>query len=103
MDSNYDLTTQDGFKKAEDFFAKNGWLISPLAWIIYRIAKSNPTVEEQAKAATSIIGAGKKNGVKEVSITLDSRAGTKLGANVEGVPISVNNRSNNTMTITATY
>ncbi|GHU45380.1 hypothetical protein FACS1894190_17500 [Spirochaetia bacterium] len=103
MDSHYDLTTQDGMKKASEWFDSYGWLISPLVWAIKRLLP--PTAAEQARAAGKLIEVGKNHGVKDMTIYMNDDAYGKLKGDIKNEDIKVTAKagSNRQMKITVNY
>jgi hypothetical protein len=102
MENTFNLTTTDGWKKANKFLGSLGLaLLGPIVGTIpllilegLKLFSPGITAKKQADAAKEIIEAGRKNNVDEMEITMSSEAGAKLkvNANYEGLPIDIEGR-----------
>ena len=108
MTQSYDLTTQSGWKSAVAYLRDNPafaglGLVGWLAGTIIDSVSPGKGIERQSKAASDLIRAGKENGVKKMTITMDEQAGVHLGVPIEGVNISASIGSKGKTTIQVEY
>ena len=109
MADSYDLTTTDGWKAAAAYLRDIpmiGKMYAPYLWAADKIIDAispGKAIEKQSKAASDLIKAGKKNGVKKMKITMDGIAGAHLDIPVEGVNISASLGSKGNTTIEVEY
>ena len=104
----FDLTTQEGIKKAVELFNKYGWMLLPVPWaakkLLDRIFHSPAEIAAgQKEAAVAIIQAGKDAGVESMRITVDQRVGIDFGVPIQGIPLKVEAGSNGKMVIEVNY
>ena len=102
----FDLTTTYGRSQA----LKNyGDLLLPQPLVVTLVQKalgyifSTDTIKQQRKTAVELIKAGQKNGVDEMTITLDETAGVDIGAEVEGIPVKAMVGKNGKVTLKVKY
>jgi hypothetical protein len=89
---NFDLTTTTGRKEVVDAFDKFGWAIAPQIWLLKKALdffSVSETIKEQQEVAINLIKAGKENGVDEMRITMDQKAGIDLQSKIEGIPLKI--------------
>ena len=103
METNYNLTTKNGFEKAMKLFDKYGWAISPAFWLLKKVFSPEITTEKQAEIARKLIVEGRNQGVKKMHIKVSHDAGIDLGTNVEGIPIKVKAGNNGCMEVDVEY
>jgi hypothetical protein len=94
---NFDLTTKKGVEEANTWTDKAKKLaailpilsLSPLSGVFfaYKLLSSDDENLKQAKAAEALIEAGKRNGVKKMTITLDNEVGLHLSGKMKGVNV----------------
>ncbi|MFG0764965.1 hypothetical protein [Aeromonas rivipollensis] len=116
MKKAYDLTNLEGLRKAAKD-ARNGSVIGgmfgPQLWLLEKgfglleraIDTVSPAkaVKAQAQAAADLIKAGKENGVKKMTITMDEQAGIHFDAPIEGAKISFSAGSKGKTTLNVEY
>lgn len=117
---NFDLTTKGGTKEAANWTENAAGLAGGLlllralggpsgllAYAAYTLGKSllssDDTVVKQAKADESLIEAGKRNGVKKMSVTVDHKTGFQLGSNIEGATVTASAGSNGKIHLDVEY
>lgn len=92
----FDLTTEEGRKKALAITSIFFPTLIPLAWLGKTLfngissltsGANEKEIEEQRKVAIDIIRAGKENGADEIEITMSQKAGVGLTSDVDGIPI----------------
>lgn len=101
MRTSYDLTTVDGFKIAishiratpivGSIFSEQLWLLEKtlgLAEKLIDVFSPAQAVEKQAQAVSDLIKAGKQNGVKKMTITMDEQAGIHIESPIEGAKLN---------------
>ena len=108
MKASYDLTTQQGMKKAIADIKNTplGQLFFPYLWAAEKVlnfVESGKAVERQSKAAEALIKAGKESGVKKMKITMDEQAGLHYQVPIEGASISASLGSKGKVTIDVEY
>jgi hypothetical protein len=109
MTESHDLTTADGWKAAVTSLRDIpviGTMYAPYFWVADKIIDAvspGKAVGKQAQAATDLIKAGKKNGVKKMKIVLDEKAGIHLDVPIEGVKINASVGSQGKTTIEVEY
>lgn len=79
----------------------------PIGWLVRKgvdaFSSAVATPEDQAKAAASVIRAGKESGVDEMDITMSHEAGLNFKAPIEGVNISMKAGAEGTITMKVKY
>jgi hypothetical protein len=124
---NFDLTTKKGVKDANTWAstavevtiistvlstlsAVTATSVAPLALLAYGAYKvgkfalsSDDANVKQAKAAEALIEAGRKNGVDEMTITIDHQSGVHLDNNMKGVSLKVGAGSNGKINLQVKY
>jgi acylphosphatase len=90
----FDVSTEEGRRKALEEFDKNGWAFSWPFWLTRQAYKaiaagSQTAIQSQKDAAVEIIRAGRENNVKKMKITMDQTAGIDMGSDVEGIPLKI--------------
>jgi len=103
MDSNFDLTTQNGYNSAYDTIKNLSWLISPIGWLIWKAFDNDNTVEKQVELAIQLIRAGRESGLKSLKIKISNKAALQIGTNIEGIPINVGFQGDNFMELEIIY
>lgn len=116
MNNSYDLTTLEGLKSAIEDVQKSPiakHIFSPYLWLAEKAiglaekavdtVTPGAAVEKQAQAAADLIKAGKENGVKKMTITMEEQAGIHFDAPIEGVKISASAGSKGKTTISVEY
>jgi hypothetical protein len=101
-----DLTTPQGRQNAIDLFDRFGWIVSWPVWLArqaFTVADAPATTEAQKNAVIEIIQAGRKNGVKKMSVKIDRTAGLDFGADIDGVPIKMKMGDSGTISIEVEY
>lgn len=107
--SNFDLTEKNGLNKAINYIKCNKFL--SIYFLPYTLAydgfnkllSSSDKNIDQAKTVEQLIEKGKKNGVKKMTITLESSAGFNVEAPIEGVSIKASLGSKGKMTLEIEY
>jgi hypothetical protein len=89
MEDNHDLTIRKENNDAISFLKNYGWVISPVGWVMYKLLLADTSTQEQCKAATELIKAGKENGAKRMKIKVDNRVGLEIKAILEDSPIQM--------------
>lgn len=115
----YDLTTVAGIERAIADFAKQNpvkanvlkvyfgphllaaKLISQVASNLFK--DSEKVIEAQRKAAVEIIRAGKEQGAKKMTVTLNQKAGLNIGSELDGFPLKFSFGSDSKMIIEVEY
>ncbi len=103
MDSNFDLTTQHGYKSALKTFKNLFWLISPIGWLIMKSLDVDNNTEKQVELAIKLIKSGKENGLKSLRIKISNKAGFKIGTNIEGIPLNIGLQNDEYMELIIVY
>lgn len=109
MESSYDLTSVSGVRSAVESLKGNrivNMLYGPELWLfdkILSIFDSNKLCETQKKTAEALIRAGKENGAKKMTITMDQQAGVNFDMPIEGVNIKAMAGNKGKMTIQVEY
>lgn len=109
MAETYDLTTQDGWKKAVDYLKEVpvlGAMYAPHLWLadkIIDVVSPGKAVEKQAKAAADLIKAGKENGAKKMTIIMEEKAGFHFSVPLEGLNLTSSLGSQGKTTIQVEY
>lgn len=107
--SDFDLTEKNGLDKAVDYIKGNKFLsIYFLPYtLIYdgfnKLLSSSDRNLDQAKIVEMLIEQGKKNGVKKMTITIESSAGFNAEAPIEGVSIKASLGSKGKITLDIEY
>lgn len=91
----FDLTKRETLSKAIDFIQACNPVLTLGKFIFDKVFGENPSPEEQRKTAIALISEGKKQGVEEMEIEMDSSVAAKLGGEVEGVPIKIKGKMGN--------
>ncbi len=99
----FDLTKRETLSKAIDFIQACNPVLALGKFIFDKVFGENPSPEEQRKTAIALISEGKKQGVEEMEIEMDSGVAAKLGGEVEGVPIKIKGRMGNKVKMKVKY
>lgn len=108
MDTNFDLTSKDGLKKAAEFverhkiwrlpFLPHYYLLKGLKSLFGSNSPfSAPPTEQQIEAVKDLIKTGKERGVKTMKFRVDKRVGFSIGSEVNGIPIHTTLGTDQTM------
>ncbi len=116
MKTSYDLTTVKGFKSAivevrdtsivGSMFLPQLWLLEKsfgLAEKLIDAVSPAQAVKKQSQAASDLIKAGKENGVKKMTITMEEQAGVNFESPIEDAKISFSVGSKGKTTVNVEY
>lgn len=102
MNTDFDLTTQAGLKRAVNFVERHKIWFLPF-WPHYLLLKglsslfSAPPTEQQVEAVKELIKTGQERGVKKMKFRVDKSVGFSVGSEVSGVPVRTTLGTDQTM------
>lgn len=95
----FDLTNKKGIQMVQNYFCSINPIFALGKYVLDKFIGNDPSPEEQRKTAIMMIKECKRQGAKEIEMTMDSGAAANLGSNIEGVPIKIGGRIGNKTSI----
>ena len=102
---NFDLTTKKGQKEASQYLGLGllGIISPPLGIVAWLISKKEKSAIRQIELAERLVKTGEEKGVANLELTVDTKVGLGLGANIEGATINTTLGSDDKMTLKVKY